>query len=120
MFCPKCRAEYREGFYVCADCNLELVHDLPPEEEPEYIEYEEVIGTWNPTDVAFIKSLLDSENITYYFKGEHFAAVRPLLEPAILMVKKDEVEKAENLLSDLNLAVTGINLGNDNDEMENE
>ena len=25
MICPQCKAEYREGFTVCADCELELV-----------------------------------------------------------------------------------------------
>ena len=32
-FCPKCRAEYREGFTRCSDCDVELVDELPPEEE---------------------------------------------------------------------------------------
>jgi hypothetical protein len=31
MFCPKCKAEYREGFYVCSDCGLPLVAELPKE-----------------------------------------------------------------------------------------
>jgi predicted amidophosphoribosyltransferase len=68
MFCPKCRTEYREGFYVCSDCNFNLVDelpDLPAEERPEFIEYVEVMGTYNPADVALIKSILDSENMTY-------------------------------------------------------
>jgi hypothetical protein len=32
MFCPACQAEYREGFTVCADCNVPLVLNLrtPP------------------------------------------------------------------------------------------
>jgi hypothetical protein len=29
MFCPECRAEYRPGFTHCADCDVDLVHDLP-------------------------------------------------------------------------------------------
>jgi len=33
-FCPCCRAEYREGFTVCADCGVPLVHELPAEEQP--------------------------------------------------------------------------------------
>ena len=36
MFCPQCKAEYRDGFYRCADCDLELVSQLTPEAaEPE-------------------------------------------------------------------------------------
>lgn len=29
MFCPICKAEYRDGFSRCADCDVELVHELP-------------------------------------------------------------------------------------------
>jgi len=29
MFCPECKAEYRQGFTRCADCDVELVHELP-------------------------------------------------------------------------------------------
>jgi hypothetical protein len=31
MFCPQCQAEYRPGFTVCADCDVDLVHTLPTE-----------------------------------------------------------------------------------------
>jgi len=29
MFCPQCKAEYRQGFTRCADCEVELVDELP-------------------------------------------------------------------------------------------
>lgn len=29
MICPECRAEYRQGFHRCADCDVELVDTLP-------------------------------------------------------------------------------------------
>src|SRR5215472_13164108 len=31
MFCPVCRAEYRQGFTRCADCDVELVYELEPQ-----------------------------------------------------------------------------------------
>lgn len=35
MFCPSCRAEFREGFTECADCGEALVAELPPENARE-------------------------------------------------------------------------------------
>ncbi|MBN1962406.1 MAG: hypothetical protein JW841_15845 [Deltaproteobacteria bacterium] len=32
MYCPRCRAEYREGFTHCANCEVELVNELPAED----------------------------------------------------------------------------------------
>jgi hypothetical protein len=29
MFCPLCKAEYRPGFTHCADCDVDLVYELP-------------------------------------------------------------------------------------------
>lgn len=116
MFCPKCSAEYREGFYVCSDCNVDLVDVVTPAPEPEFVNLKEVLATYNPADVAFLKSLLESEGIQYFFKGEHFMYMRPLADPVRLMVREDQVEAALELLKDVNLSVTGISLGNNIEE----
>src|SRR5229473_3358937 len=29
MFCPQCKAEYRQGFTRCADCDVDLAYALP-------------------------------------------------------------------------------------------
>jgi len=29
MFCPECKAEYRQGFTHCSDCDADLVYELP-------------------------------------------------------------------------------------------
>jgi hypothetical protein len=34
MFCPNCGIEYRAGFTHCNDCDVDLVDDLPSEDEP--------------------------------------------------------------------------------------
>ena len=69
MFCPKCKAEYRDGFYQCAECKVDLVYELPPEaqeavEENDALEYVEIarvgedekavlISIFNATDIPF-------------------------------------------------------------------
>jgi hypothetical protein len=33
MFCPLCKAEYRDGFSRCSDCDVPLVAELPKSTE---------------------------------------------------------------------------------------
>ena len=113
MYCPKCKAEYREGFTKCAECQIDLVKELPKEPEkptPEYIEYACLLTTFNPGDIAIIKSILDGTDIKYFIKGDHFANVRPLADPARLMIDKHQIDDAKELLKDLKLNWAGINI----------
>ena len=113
MYCPKCQAEYREGFTVCADCNVELVEALPPEPETDFADYEELLATYNQGDIVTVKSILEKEGIPYFIKGEMFTGMGAFIDPARVMVIKDEVEQARLLLKYLDLAYAGINLRDD-------
>ena len=96
MFCPKCRTEYVEGVGVCADCGVALVPEQSGEPTPEYVEFVKILGTFNTGDIAFLKSIFDEEEITYYFLGEHFNYVYPLVQPSLLMVRKDQADRADH------------------------
>ena len=106
MFCPECKSEYRAGFTVCGDCDVPLVHELPPEPEPKYIEYEQILATNSPSDRALLKSILDAEGITYYFDGDHAAPYVYHAVPVRLMVKIDQAAAAMEILKDLDLSFT--------------
>jgi len=82
----------------------------------EFIDYKEVLATFNPGDIAVIKSILDGEGITYFFQGENFTSWRPLIVPARLMVKENEVEKAKKILKDFKLSFSA--LGSDKNSKE--
>lgn len=110
MFCPECKSEFVEGVYLCPDCRKELVEKLPEKPVPAFVDYKELLATYNPADIAFLKSLLESLGIQYFFKGEHFMYMRPLADPARLMVRADQAGEAAELLKDLDLAYTGIHL----------
>ncbi len=102
MFCPNCRCEYREGITRCADCGIDLVDELPELPTPEYEEYDEILATYNPSDVALIKSVLEGEGIEYYFQGENSSSILQTMGiPAILMVRTDQAEAVRELLKDL-------------------
>jgi hypothetical protein len=45
MFCPECKAEYRDGYTHCADCDVDLVAALP--QEPEYGEHDAFVTLWS-------------------------------------------------------------------------
>ena len=100
MFCPECRAEYREGFYICTDCGVSLVSELPPESAPESVEFEEILISLSASDMAMINSLLDSEGIVYYFQGESSYS----FDPTRLMVRKDQADEAREILEGLKIS----------------
>jgi len=118
MFCPKCKAEYREGFTHCLDCDVDLVASLPKEEElaeNENIVEEEnenditfipVLSTYNLGDIALIKSILDDQGIEYFLQGENTAYIRGYMDPSILMVREDQVQTVKELLKDFDLKFT--------------
>lgn len=105
MFCPKCKSEYRDGFYKCADCGVLLVSHLMPEpsESSGGEEFVEVYSTYHQGDISFMKSVLDGEGITYFFQGESSIMLIAAGAYARLMVKADEAPRVKEILQDLEL-----------------
>ena len=64
------------------------------------IKYTEIYSTMNPFYIAFIKSLLDANNIKHIIEGENFLQVRPLAVPAKIKVDTAQFNDAEELLSE--------------------
>ena len=109
MFCPKCKAEYREGFYRCADCDIDLVYELPMpssdeppsrDESPGTGKFAKLLTAVNDGEIAFLKSLLESTDIPYYFKTLAYRITRPEQAPASLMIEETRLEEAKELLKD--------------------
>jgi len=75
MFCPVCKAEYRPGFTRCADCDVELVWELPAaamlrhaDAEPGDDEEDPFCSFWkgdDPRILAELCELLDKEKIPH-------------------------------------------------------
>lgn len=102
MICPKCKAEYRDGFTRCSDCDIELVDKLSEEKDVivgvDYIEYELVMSTFNTMDITIVKSILEDNNIIYHINADssfHQAG------PSRVLVKKDQAEAAKEILKDV-------------------
>jgi len=103
MFCPKCKSEYREGFLTCADCGVDLIGASPPEQTDDFgdVEFVEVFSTYQQGDIAFIKSVLDGEGITYFFQGESSIMLIAAGAYARLLVKADEADRAKEILQEM-------------------
>ncbi len=84
--------------------------------ESEYVAYEEVLATLNPAEIALIKSLLDEAGIDYRFLTE--VAGPPLAMPARLLVPKDRVREAKELLDDFIAGGQAVADGEDEGEDE--
>jgi len=102
MWCPQCKSEYVSGITECPECKVRLVDRLPeePEVKHQYVDYVEVLSRLKPPDVVLIKSILDSSDVAYYIKGEHSLHAAYSFLDAKLMVRKDQVDQARELLHD--------------------
>ncbi|HEV3253215.1 MAG TPA: hypothetical protein VG033_02335 [Candidatus Acidoferrales bacterium] len=112
MFCPTCKAEYREGFTHCADCDVDLVESLAStsssgelEDSGEAVDLDAPELLWSGVDVGTfeqIRSALDEANIPY--NDERLEArllYRSLGNPLEIWVQRQDRTSARKILTDL-------------------
>ena len=68
MFCPKCRAEFREGYVFCKKCHTDLLDELLPLETKAEITYTQnpetfLISVFDDNQAKIVESLLRAYNI---------------------------------------------------------
>jgi hypothetical protein len=66
MICPICKAEYRQGFTRCADCDVDLIHALPG--APGETDDDPFCAFWQGDDVrlhAELGSVLDDAGVPH-------------------------------------------------------
>jgi putative signal transducing protein len=76
VYCPQCRAEYREGFTECSDCRVPLVSEKPelkPPGDPD-LEWVTVFEGGDPLLIGAAKELLEQAGIPSYVLGGEIGA----------------------------------------------
>ncbi len=63
----------------------------------------EVFSTYNPGDIAVIKSVLDGEGIHYYFQGENSIMLVGAGSYARLLVQANQADRVRDILQELGL-----------------
>lgn len=63
MFCPRCGSEYRAGIAHCAECEVDLVEELPEDhDEPELVA---ILATTDQALLATIRHALENARIPF-------------------------------------------------------
>ena len=104
MFCPNCRAEYGEGILVCADCKIDLVNELPPEDTAEYVDLVNLETYPDRTEAELAKGILATGGIAAIIYGDDFGGYSPALsfsEGVQLMVERADLVKARMILAEV-------------------
>ena len=105
-WCPKCGAEYRDGFTRCASCDVPLVDRLTDEQSKEANkseterECDKMVlpeGMSSPIAVYTAKNRLEAESIEEMLRDSQTSRARQLIEQM-------QAELAENELSEDDLA----------------
>lgn len=107
MFCPKCGDEFREGFYVCPDCDASLVNRLPEREErPPEEEFVTVATFENQIEASVARGALEAAGIRALVPEETrmFGLNRTVLNQpwAELKVKASDRDRAVEVLKEGN------------------
>jgi len=70
-FCPECRYEFKENIKRCPDCEVELIDELPPEQEPEE-KWVLVKDLESDIFADMVKEALENEGIPSIIKSDFF------------------------------------------------
>lgn len=130
-YCPRCGAEYRPGFDVCADCHVPLIEEppVPPvPEEPQEAVYRERISIFRAgrrIDAELVRARLESCGFDARIWSSGLGVWR--MESALtevtgvpteinahhVVVDRDEVEDALKVLRDKAAPDNGEEIGYD-------
>jgi hypothetical protein len=118
IYCPNCNEEIelteeesKSRKFHCPECEtfIDYTTDPPGIYPPK--KFVHLLSSFNNADISVMKSILNDAEIDYYFTGENFLLVDPLIQPAELYVLESNADEAQELLKDLDLKFFGVSDG---------
>lgn len=67
-FCPDCMTTYNETQSTCTNCNIDLLPDLAPAQDPESVEWYTVCSVPNQVAGYILKDVLEDEGIPVFLQ----------------------------------------------------
>lgn len=119
MFCPDCGAEYEEGVFVCAECDVAL-NDESDGEESEEVEFAPLLESTDVVFFSLLTSELEGADVPWFVQAEESLGVLPrdgrtAQEPgkqvAVIYVAKSRFETARRLAESLDPVGAGADDG---------
>jgi hypothetical protein len=111
MLCPDCGTEYRDGFVRCADCDVDLVPDLPsvPDERSQ-IQLTNVFETGDPAVMSVLETQLQEAGIDFTTSSEAFKDLYlggrfggNNLGPVAFFVRSEDEAAARRIIDELSV-----------------
>jgi hypothetical protein len=103
MFCPRCGAEYREGFTRCADCDVDLLVERPEPQTLATAERIVVLRTYaSEFEARVAMTALDAVGIAATVRVDDASGLNPALafsRGAELLVRAEDLAAAEDTLA---------------------
>jgi len=102
-YCKVCRHEYAEGITRCPDCDVDLVAELPPEQESSVAQgYVRVYVAENQAEANIIESTLEEAGIKTWDQAEfggvsEIPGLGPVSREDVLVLASD-AEKASQVI----------------------
>lgn len=104
-YCPKCRCEFIDGVKTCNDCGVELVDELPPDDQEDgenQVEWEKVLNVRTDSEAEMYIELLKSEDIPAFKKSYNIPFYIDNAYGVDILVPKELKDKANEIICNLN------------------